>query len=80
MFANEDAHGTLKPGTHMEVLTKKQLDGKGYVARFSARRQTCLVLMSWSTIPVLIMGLTPKTNYKSSLNQLAGIQPLGRSS
>jgi len=29
MFANEDAHGTLKPGTHMEVLTKKQLDGKG---------------------------------------------------
>lgn len=28
MFDNKEAHETLKPGTHVEVLTKKQVDGK----------------------------------------------------
>jgi hypothetical protein len=25
---NKDTHATLKPGTHVKVLTKKQVDGK----------------------------------------------------
>jgi len=28
MLDMKDAHETLKPGTHVQVLTKKQVDGK----------------------------------------------------
>ena len=28
MFERNDTHETLKPGTHVEVLNKKQVDGK----------------------------------------------------
>ena len=28
MLDNKDTHETLKPGTHVEVLSKKQVDGK----------------------------------------------------
>ena len=79
MLDNKDTHETLKPGTHVEVLSKKQVDGKSLCGTIITAAQTYLVLMSWSTILVWITGLIPKTNYRLSLNRFASIRRPGRS-
>jgi hypothetical protein len=75
MIDMKDTHETLKPGTHVEVLTKKQLMEKLFVARLSAPPQTHPVLISWSTIPAWITDIILKTNCRSFPNRFARSTP-----
>ena len=79
MMDTKDRHETLKPGTHVEVLSKKQVDGKCLCGTIISAAPNAPGTYIVEYHPGLDNGHIPKTNYRLSLNRFASIRRPGRS-